>query len=52
MTLATANNDWIKLVRENWFYIRLPKLGIIKVRMHRPIPVRTRLTWEYVTIVL
>lgn len=38
MTFATANDDWIKLVRKNWMYIRLPKLGVIKVRMHRPIP--------------
>ncbi len=38
MTFSTANSDWIKLVRKNWFYIRLPKLGVIKVRMHRPIP--------------
>jgi putative transposase len=38
MTFATANDDWIKLVRNNWIYIRLPKLGIIQVRMHRPIP--------------
>ncbi|WP_293207847.1 MULTISPECIES: transposase [unclassified Microcoleus] len=38
MTFCTANSDWIKLIRKNWFYIRLPKLGIIKVRMHRPIP--------------
>ncbi len=38
MTFPTAGNDWIKLVRKKWFYLRLPKLGIIKVRMHRPIP--------------
>jgi putative transposase len=38
MTFATANNEWIKLKRINWLYIRLPKLGIFKVRMHRPIP--------------
>lgn len=38
MTFATANNEWIKLVRLNWLYIRLPKLGMFKVRMHRPIP--------------
>jgi putative transposase len=38
MTFATANDDWIKLVRNNWIYIRLPKLGVIQVRMHRPIP--------------
>lgn len=38
MTFATASDDWIKLVRNDWFYIRLPKLGVIKVRMHRPLP--------------
>jgi len=38
MTFATASNDWIKLIRQNWIYIRLPKLGVVKVRMHRPIP--------------
>ncbi len=38
MTFATANDSWIKLLRKNWLYLRLPKLGIIKVRMHRPIP--------------
>jgi putative transposase len=38
MTFATASDDWIKLVRKNWLYIRLPKLGVMKVRMHRSIP--------------
>ncbi len=38
MTFATASVNWIKLVRKNWIYIRLPKLGTAKVRMHRPIP--------------
>ena len=38
MTFATANNEWIKLIRLNWLYIRLPKLGMFKVRMHRHIP--------------
>jgi putative transposase len=38
MTFATASDDWIKLVRNDWFYIRLPKLGVVKVRMHRAIP--------------
>ena len=38
MTFATAGDNWIKLVRKNWIYIRLPKLGVIKVRMHRSIP--------------
>jgi putative transposase len=38
LTFATASDDWIKLVRNDWLYIRLPKLGVIKVRMHRSIP--------------
>jgi putative transposase len=38
MTFATASDDWLKLVRRNWMYIRLPKIGIVKVRMHRAIP--------------
>jgi putative transposase len=38
MTFATANDDWIKLIRNNWFYFRLPKIGIVKVRMHRSLP--------------
>jgi putative transposase len=38
MTFASASDSWIKLTRENWLYLRLPKLGVIKVRMHRPIP--------------
>lgn len=38
MTFPTAGNDWIKLVRKKWFYLRLPKLGVIKVRVHRPMP--------------
>jgi putative transposase len=38
MTFATANDDWIKRCRDRWIYIRLPKLGAIKIRMHRSIP--------------
>ncbi len=38
MTFATASDSWIKLTRDNWLYLRLPKLGVVKVRMHRPIP--------------
>lgn len=38
MTFATASDEWIKLVRKNWLYLRLPKIGIVKVRMHRPLP--------------
>ncbi|XHR84138.1 MAG: RNA-guided endonuclease InsQ/TnpB family protein [Gloeotrichia echinulata GP01] len=38
MTFASAKDDWIKLVRKNWLYLRLPKLGVVQVRMHRPLP--------------
>ncbi|WP_293111578.1 transposase [Moorena sp. SIO4G3] len=38
MAFAMVKPKWIHLVRKNWLYIRLPKLGMIKVRMHRPIP--------------
>ena len=38
MTFATAAYDWVKLARKRWMYVRLPKLGLVKVRMHRPIP--------------
>lgn len=37
MTFATASDSWIKLIRKNWLYLRLPKLGVVKVRMHRTI---------------
>jgi putative transposase len=38
LVFATANDNWIKLVRKNWLYLQLPKLGIVKVRMHRSLP--------------
>jgi putative transposase len=38
MNLVTAGNDWIKVIGKDWIYMRLPKLGVVKVRMHRPIP--------------
>jgi putative transposase len=38
MNFVTAGNDWIKVIRKDWIYIRLPKLGVVKVRMHRQIP--------------
>lgn len=38
MTFATANDDWMMLVRKEWLYLRLPKLGVVKVRMHRLLP--------------
>jgi putative transposase len=38
MTFADGNAIKISLVRKNWMYVRLPKIGVVKVRMHRPIP--------------
>lgn len=38
MTFADGNAIKISLVRKNWMYVRLPKLGVVKVRMHRAIP--------------
>ncbi|BAZ18070.1 transposase [Calothrix sp. NIES-4071] len=49
MTFASANDDWIKLVRKNWLYLRLPKLGVVKVRMHRPLPLGFKLKQVGVT---
>ena len=49
MTFATAKDDWIKLVRKNWLYLRLPKIGIVKVRMHRPIPAGFKLEQVSIT---
>ena len=38
MTFADGKAIKISLVRKGWMYIRLPKLGVVKVRMHREIP--------------
>lgn len=38
MTFADGKAAKICLIRKNWMYIRLPKLGVVKVRMHRAIP--------------
>ena len=38
LTFATSNNDWIKSETARWLYIRLPKIGEIKVRKHRDLP--------------
>jgi putative transposase len=46
---ATANDDWIKLVRSEWLYLRLPKLSVVKVRMHRPLPAGFKLKQVSVT---
>lgn len=38
MTFADGKAIKISLIRRHWMYIRLPKMGVIKVRMHREIP--------------
>ena len=38
MTFADGKAIKISLVRKDWLYLRLPKLGVVKVRMHRAIP--------------
>lgn len=38
MTFGTANNEWIKSQSKRWLYIRLPKIGIVKVCKHRDLP--------------
>jgi putative transposase len=49
MTFATAKDDWIKLIRKDWLYLRLPKIGVVKVRMHRPLPTGFKLKQVSVT---
>ena len=49
MTFATAKNEWLKLIRKNWLYLRLPKIGAIKVRMHRELPAGCKLKQISVT---
>jgi len=49
MTFATAKNEWIKLFRKNWLYLRLPKIGAIKIRMHRELPAMCKLKQVSVT---
>jgi putative transposase len=38
MTFADGKAIKISLIRKRWMSIRLPKLGVVKVRMHREIP--------------
>ena len=38
MVFAMVKPSWIHLVRKRWMYIRLPKVGMLKVRMHRALP--------------
>ena len=43
MVFAMVKSSWIHLVRKRWMYIRLPKVGMLKVRMHRVLPKGARL---------
>jgi putative transposase len=38
LTFADGKAIKVSLVRKDWLYLRLPKLGVVKVRMHRAIP--------------
>lgn len=38
ITFADGKAVKISLVRKNWLDLRLPKMGVVKVRMHRAIP--------------
>ncbi len=38
MTFADGKAIKIQLIRKDWLYLRLPKIGVIKIRMHRDLP--------------
>ncbi|NER03868.1 MAG: transposase, partial [Okeania sp. SIO3C4] len=40
LTFPNADDSWLKFSSSNskWLYISIPKIGLIKVRTHRPIP--------------
>lgn len=38
MTFADGNAIKLHLTRKSWMYVRLPKIGMVKIRMHRSIP--------------
>ena len=40
MVFDGAKNEWLKFCTVNgkWLYLQLPKIGLVKVRMHRPLP--------------
>lgn len=37
MVFAMVKPSWVHLVRKRWMYLKLPKVGMLKVRMHRPL---------------
>jgi len=40
MVFDGAKNEWLKFCTINgrWLYLKLPKIGVVKVRTHRPLP--------------
>ncbi|MFP5269022.1 RNA-guided endonuclease InsQ/TnpB family protein [Coleofasciculus sp.] len=40
MVFDGAKNEWLKFCTVNgkWLYLKLPKIGLVKVRTHRPLP--------------
>lgn len=40
MVFDSADNNWLQFCTINgrWLYLKLPKIGLIKVRTHRPLP--------------
>lgn len=40
MVFDGAKNEWLKFCTINgrWLYLKLPKVGLVKVRTHRPLP--------------
>lgn len=39
MVFDAANNEWLKFctISGHWLFLKLPKIGLVKVRTHRPI---------------
>lgn len=51
MVFDGAKNQWLKFctVNRKWLYLKLPKIGLVKVRTHRPLPVKFNLKQVSVT---
>lgn len=51
MVFDGATHSWLKFCTVNgkWLYLKLPKIGLIKVRTHRPLPVGFNLKQVSVT---
>lgn len=40
MVFDAAKNEWLKFctINGDWLFLKLPKMGLVKVRTHRPLP--------------